>query len=608
MKKRVQRERSTAPPSAPPRARRRENPRLDAFEWEETFKAVPDLLAVVDADGHILRVNHAFAGYGVGDLVGRHFAEVLPLCAGSGGEDLVAQALRTRQEASAEIVSADLEQAVSLSAFPVHGDGARVSKVVLSMRDVTARRRMEMQLFQSTKLAAVGEMAAGVAHELNSPLTAIIGNAGLLLRRTPEEDRAHRMLSDIKTCGQRCKKIITDMLTFARQDSYVFEPLHLNDVVLRGLDLIEYQLGKGKIDVQKRLGTSLPLVLGNAQQIEQVLVNLLLNAKDALEDAPRKTITVTTDYGTLDSGHLGLAVGVADSGAGIGAAHLEKIFNPFFTTKEETKGTGLGLSVSLGIAKAHGGTIAVESRPGAGSTFTLVLPLMAQQIADYLGGGTTKTTPGPGLPMEALEELRPALELARRLGSLRRQLGAQQLSAVEVEGVSPGGTWGTSLMTAAALEGLLADDPLRGVTLTTSRVLARERGLRVTETASASGTEYAVAVRLKTETQSGRLTLGGAVFSRGEPRLTEMEGVPLEAPLAGHLLLCQANDRPGLVGGIASLLAAWGISILQMRSGGGGDAGPAVAVFHLDSPVGDDLLAQLRDLPSLTRVGRASLD
>ena len=162
-------------------------------------------------------------------------------------------------------------------------------------------------------------------------------------------------------------------------------------------------------------------------------------------------------------------------------------------------------------------------------------------------------------------------------------------------------------MTAAALEGLLADDPAQAVTLTTSRVVAKERGLRITEAASTSGTDYAVAVRLKTETLTESLTLAGAVFNKREPRLTEMEGVPLEAPLEGHLLLCQANDRPGIVGGIASLLADHGINILQMRSGGGDGRLPAVAVFNLDSPIAEELLSALRKLPSLNRVGQASL-
>ncbi|MCG8401615.1 MAG: ATP-binding protein, partial [Firmicutes bacterium] len=207
------------------------------------------------------------------------------------------------------------------------------------------------------------------------PLTAIIGNTELLLRRTPATEKNSIMLQDIKSCGQRSKLIIQNLLTFSRRDSYCFEELHLNDVVENSFALVRYQLEKNEIKLKKCLKSELPPIMGNIQQLEQIIINFLLNARDALENAAEKKITIDTDYHTRrDNNRPGLRVMVADTGEGIKPCHLEQIFNPFFTTKDCSRGTGLGLSVSLGIAKAHRGTIEVESTPGLGSTFTLVLP------------------------------------------------------------------------------------------------------------------------------------------------------------------------------------------------------------------------------------------
>lgn len=576
------------------------------LEWEETFRSVQDLLAVIDREGRILRANHSFQGIPAEAMLGRRCAEIFEFC-GGGKAAAVAKALRSRQEVSMEVTCSEGEQALSVSIYPMSGAKAEAGQLLLYVRDVTAKRKMEAQLFQAAKLAAIGEMAAGVAHELNSPLTAVIGNAGVLLRRVPPEDKSHHLLLDIKTCGQRCKKIIGDMLTFARQDSYVFEPLEINEVVSRGLGLIGYQLEKANIRIETSLRDDLPAILGNAQQIEQVLVNLLLNARDALEGSKRKVIAVSTDYATLDDGHLGLAVTVSDSGAGMAQTTLEKIFDPFFTTKEGAKGTGLGLSVSLGIAKAHGGAISAESKLGAGSTFRLLLPLLAQQVSDYLDAGVASDAAAASLSPETLEDLRPVLELARKLGALRAQLGVEGLAAVDVRWASRTGAWGAGLVASAALEGLFTTEPGRSVRLANARQVAVERGIRVTESAPAAGSDHASSVRLAAQTAAGTGSLAGALFGKQEPRLVELDGIPVEAALHGQLLVFWARNRPGLVGSIASVLGHHGINIRQMRSGSEVDGGLAVAVFNVDGTVSDHVLSALRNLPGLSRVARASL-
>jgi two-component system NtrC family sensor kinase len=250
---------------------------------------------------------------------------------------------------------------------------------ILLFKDLSQKINLEAQLIHSAKLAAVGEMAAGVAHELNSPLTAILGNVQLLMRDIQDEP-ANQMLNDIFQCGLRCKKIIQNLLTFSRQDEYQYETLSLNDVVEDVLGLIGYQLKVSGITVETRMSSSLPRFEGSRHQIEQVLINLMLNAKDATQENENARITVET--GTVEwEGVDYVSVSVLDNGTGIKEEHLSQIFNPFFTTKGKFKGTGLGLSVSHGIAESHGGKLLVESKEGEFSKFTLILPTARCEVS-----------------------------------------------------------------------------------------------------------------------------------------------------------------------------------------------------------------------------------
>jgi two-component system NtrC family sensor kinase len=576
-------------------------------EWELTFQAVQDLLLVVDPDQTIVRVNHDPEGQAAEQLVGRTCREVFDFCSDEVRGGPVAAAIDRRREVSTEWVTAGSARTLSVSAYPVLGEQGEVAKVVLCVRDVTARRKLEMQLHQSAKLAALGEMAAGVAHELNSPLTAILGNAGLLLRRSAAGDRSRPLLEDIKGCGQRCKKIIGSMLTFARRDSYAVEPVGVNPVVESSLDLARYPLEESHVVLDKDLAEGLPDVLGSSHQIEQVVVNLLLNARDALEGVADRRITVATARAALDTGETGVAICVSDTGSGMDPADQERIFDPFFTTKEGARGTGLGLSVSLGIARAHGGTIQVESQPGRGSTFRLVLPQMARRIVDFLHPQGSLGEEEEGVAAEVLEPLLPALALARSLGRLLAQLGGADPRSVELEYPDQTAVGRTGLLTAAALDGLLADRPGAVLDLDSAAAAAQARGIRVTETISPGPEDHDSFMRLRVETGTGSASLAGAIFGRVEPRVVEVDGVKVEALPQGHLLVFWAHDRPGLVGGIGSVLAAHGINIRQMRSGCEAPGGRAVAVFNVDSPVGAEVLEELGGLSDLISIARATL-
>lgn len=335
-------------------------------EWEDTFKAVDDMIIVFDKNLHILQSNDSFKAFFDIDEPPSHFPLWEKSC-----KVLVQETFESQKPGYKEI-HWDNGSTCEIYTYPVHNTENKVYGVIAYMKDVTEKRKMEVQLLHSGKLAAIGEMAAGIAHELNSPLTAILGNSQLLLRSTQKDDTSYTLLNDIRNCGDRCKRIIKSLLTFSRQDEYVFEPFSINEAIGQVLNLLKYQLEKNRIVINQVLQQDLPFIEGSQPQVEQIIINLILNARDALElsDSPNKEIIIQT---SLEENEIRLSV--HDNGIGIEETRLSKIFHPFHTTKETEKGTGLGLSVSIGIAKAHGGTIEVNSLLGMGSTFTLKLPL-----------------------------------------------------------------------------------------------------------------------------------------------------------------------------------------------------------------------------------------
>jgi len=350
-------------------------------EWEETFKAVTDPIFLIDTDYNVLlhndrlppemsaSWNQAVSNKCFARLHGR--AEPCDHCP-------IKEVKRTRKPVY-QRWQTESGLLFDLSFYPVLNEDKQLAAVTIILKDVTRRTKMEAQLVHSAKLAALGEMAAGVAHELNSPMTVIIGTAQMMVREfTPQEQDKSSALEDIINCGLRCKRIIQNLLTFSRQDQLPATEIDFNEEVKRVLSLIQYQINRNQIWIIEHLQPDLPKLIANGPQIQQVLTNLLVNARDALSDIdrPEKIIEVTTMLRT-DDGKRHLVLSVRDNGTGIAPENLQKIFTPFYTSKEATKGTGLGLSVSLGIAESHNGTIEVESVLGVGSTFSLILPLEA---------------------------------------------------------------------------------------------------------------------------------------------------------------------------------------------------------------------------------------
>jgi C4-dicarboxylate-specific signal transduction histidine kinase len=250
------------------------------------------------------------------------------------------------------------------------------------LRETTAemqRREQELrdkqeQLVQAGKLATLGELTTGVAHELNNPLnnTALfVANAiDMIDLGVTDNGQILRELRQAMEQVRKATQIITHLRTFGRAAPVTREPIALGPVIERALSLVQEQLRLHEIEVTLELGPEEPMVVGNPIQLEQVFINLLTNARDAVLDSPRKVIRISASVGVAV-----LEVAFVDTGHGIPPGFERRIFDPFFTTKDVGKGTGLGLSIAYGIVKEHGGTIAVESTPGEGATFRIHLPL-----------------------------------------------------------------------------------------------------------------------------------------------------------------------------------------------------------------------------------------
>ncbi len=258
----------------------------------------------------------------------------------------------------------------------------------LEQKIVERTRQLEetqAQLLQSEKMSAIGQLAAGVAHELNNPLGGILGYAQFTLEKlqknVPEKTSAKeiqsytRYLTDIEIQARRCKTIVQNLLRFSRSSRTVdFEDVDVNKAIEETVTFVEHQLHLNQIELEIALAPDLPHIQGNTGHLQQVFTNLIINAMHA--SAQNSSIRISTRFSPA-LGEFGGAVEimVIDHGCGIEEENLKKIFEPFFTTKEVGKGTGLGLSVSYGIVKEHGGEITVNSTPGKGTTFTVILPV-----------------------------------------------------------------------------------------------------------------------------------------------------------------------------------------------------------------------------------------
>ena len=229
-------------------------------------------------------------------------------------------------------------------------------------------REAENQLFQSEKLASLGKLAAGVAHEINSPLTGVLTYSSLLLQEKKKGDPEKEDLEVIVNETNRCKKIVKGLLDFARQTEPDKAISDINEVIEKSIDLISHQASMQSIKIEKKIKPKIPRIMIDKGQIQQVFINILLNAIEAMPQGG--TLTISSGI----EGQM-ITIGFADTGAGIPEENMRKIFDPFFTTKKQGRGTGLGLSVSYGIIERHRGRLDVKSRVEKGTTFIIKLPI-----------------------------------------------------------------------------------------------------------------------------------------------------------------------------------------------------------------------------------------
>jgi signal transduction histidine kinase/CheY-like chemotaxis protein len=228
-------------------------------------------------------------------------------------------------------------------------------------------RAAQEQLLQSEKLASIGQLASGVAHEINNPMGVILGFAQGILKTLPEDDLLRKPLTTMEKESLRCKRIVQNLLDFARHSEPTLHLININKLVDASCELVKHQIALQDVKLVKGYDPALPPTMADPNQLQQVFINIMLNAYQAMPDGGTLHITTRTVGPKLQ-------VIFADTGTGIPSEKVQNIFDPFFTTKEVGEGTGLGLSVSYGIVKAHGGDIEVESQEGKGTTFIIKLP------------------------------------------------------------------------------------------------------------------------------------------------------------------------------------------------------------------------------------------
>ncbi|MGC0776227.1 MAG: ATP-binding protein, partial [Candidatus Acidiferrum sp.] len=262
---------------------------------------------------------------------------------------------------------------LNVSITPLVGkSGERIGRLLL-FDDVTQRERMEEQMSQTEKLTSLGLLAAGVAHEVNTPLAVISNYIQMLAKQMPDGDPRHSIIEKIVKQTFRASEIVNNLLNFSRTGAGELADVDLNRVVEETLSLVAHPLKTSQIRVVKQLSDGLPPVRGSANKLQQVFLNLFLNARDAMPAGGMLEVRTTAHNGSVE-------IEVVDTGNGIPREHIHKIFDPFFTTKATGRGTGLGLSVTYGIIKEHAGRIDVRSTPGRGTSFHVEFPAVRKAV------------------------------------------------------------------------------------------------------------------------------------------------------------------------------------------------------------------------------------
>jgi PAS domain S-box-containing protein len=331
------------------------------------------------------------------DALGRNLRELLPA-------DLCDQLQASRDDGGVQniyqYVFRPKEATLNIAAAPlISREGERIGRLII-LDDVTDRAELERRLMQADKLSSIGLLAAGVAHEVNTPLAVISTYAQMLAKQISGDEQKAPLLEKIARQTFRASEIVNSLLNFSRTSPTEFVPVDLNKVVRETLTLVEHQLAKSSVKAVLELDESIALIKGSPGKLQQVFLNLFLNARDAIESAAASGGSLTIETSRWNGT---VRVSVRDTGTGIAPENLARIFDPFFTTKGALKGTGLGLSVSYGIVREHGGDIEVFSQPGSGTQFLLTFPVSsAGKFVPPAKWEPAATTPAIAAPAAAI--------------------------------------------------------------------------------------------------------------------------------------------------------------------------------------------------------------
>lgn len=366
-------------------------------DWRESFNSLEEVMLIIDRDYHIEKINRSgleLFGKNRQEVIGRKCYQVIHGTEEPSEYCPFKQTLKNGKISSVERYDHLYGKYFSITSSPILDEEGEVIKCVYLMRDITKEVRakekekeLERELNLTSRLASIGEVAAGIAHEINNPLTGVIGFAQMLSQMDIPKD-IKEAVEVINDGASRTAGIVEKLLTFARRNKPGKEYVDINSIVSSTVDIRTYEMRTNNIEVTTELAPDLPLTMANVGQLQQVFLNIIINAEQAMiESHEGGKLSIKTEQ--LNNS---IRVSISDDGPGIPKENVDKIFDPFFTTKGEDGGTGLGLSISYGIIKEHGGKIHARSVPGKGATFIIDLPVVSEAKQVETARPAEKTT------------------------------------------------------------------------------------------------------------------------------------------------------------------------------------------------------------------------